>query len=85
MSPTQGVTVCISTCMFLVINLFKSFLIYTSVFCLLQVTPPAKIPNISEKNPGLKLPKKRKHLVSSETLIKQAKAAKMQKALTYGS
>ena len=41
---------------------------------------------MSEKHPGLKLvPTKRKHLVSSETLQKQAKAAKSQHVLTYGS
>ena len=41
---------------------------------------------MSEKHPGLKLvPTKRKHLVSSETLQKQAKAAKSQQVLTYGS
>ena len=41
---------------------------------------------MSEKNPGLKLvPTKRKHLVSSETLQKQAKATKSQQVLTYGS
>lgn len=44
------------------------------------------IPNISEQNTGLKLgPMKRKHLVSSETLQKQAKAAKCQQVLTYDS
>ena len=49
----------------------------------LQVTPPTMIPNISEQNTGLKLvPTKRKHLVSSETLQKQAKAAKSQQVLT---
>ena len=55
----------------------------TSVFCLLQVTPPTTIPKISEKNPGLKIPTKRKHLVSSESLRKQANA-KIQKTLDYG-
>ena len=52
----------------------------------LQVTPPTMIPNISEQNTGLKLvPTNRKHLVSSETLQKQAKAAKSQQVLTYDS
>lgn len=47
----------------------------------INVAPPlpTMIPNISEQNTGLKLvPTKRKHLVSSETLQKQAKAAKSQ-------
>ena len=57
----------------------------TSVFCLLQVTPPTTIPKIREKNHGPpKVPEKRKQMISSEALRKQSQAGKIQKTLNYG-
>ena len=55
----------------------------TSVFCLLQITPPTTIP----KNHVLKVPSKRKaKLISTQSLQKKANAGKVvQKALSYGS
>ena len=46
----------------------------TSVFCLLQVTPPTTKPKVSENIPGPKLQPKRKNYVSSAEVQKQAKA-----------
>lgn len=58
----------------------------TSVFCLLQVTPPATKPKVSETNPGLKVPSKHINYVSSAEVQKQAaKAPKIQKVLAFDS
>ena len=58
----------------------------TSVFCLLQVTPPTTKPKVSEPIPGPKLQPKRKSYVSSAEVLKQARGpGKIQKALTYNS
>jgi hypothetical protein len=57
----------------------------TSVFCLLQVTPPTTKPKVSENNPGPKLQPKRKNYVSSAEVQKQAKVGKIQKVLTFSS
>ena len=59
----------------------------TSVFCLIQVTPPTTKPKVSENNPGPKVQPKRKRYVSSANVQAQAQAkgAKTQKSLTFGS
>nr|GEU51441.1 hypothetical protein [Tanacetum cinerariifolium] len=57
----------------------------TSVFCLLQVTPPTTIQKISDYTSAPKLQSKQKNYVSRETMQRQARTGKSHMSLNYGS